>query len=661
MRLSTSALLSLLVLLSLTAARAADAPPAEAFGTIPQTSMVTLSPDGTLLAWHDTSEATSRVVVFDIAARAFKFAVPVSKGLKLRSLAWSDNETVLAEVGKFEDSGTRRAIDHYEMLRTIAIDVVSHNARMLLMEGARASVTSADILAYRAVKPKTVIMSTLDYSAVAARGEIGTRLAGHRGDSGWVEGVFEVDTRSGKGTMIEQGTPFTIDWVVDRDGHIVARSEWNPDTELFTILARRGGNWTEVLREQHLGTRVMYGLASDGRTLIVSGLSDAGRRILAGIGLEGGAVTTVLADENADVIAVDYDRLTRAPVSALLGGMDPQVRWLDKDAERRFQSVAKAFPGKRIYVYSRSEDGQRVLAEVEGPSNPPVYYLVDFRTGKADLVGEAYPGLANVKLGEVRATSYKARDGASVPAYLTLPPGSDGKNLSLVVLPHGGPESRDDFGFDWWAQFLAVRGYAVLQPQFRGSTGFGEAWRTAGYRQWGKLMQDDVSDGVKALVADGVADPKRVCIVGASYGGYVALAGATFTPDLYSCAVSVNGISDLPQLISYAAGHSGVESNTAAYWRDHIGSPLDPLVIAKSPVRSAMDVGAPVLLMHATDDTVVPYAQSESMARAMKKFNKPVTLVKLTGEDHWLSQSATRTQVLKEIDKFLAANLRATP
>jgi dipeptidyl aminopeptidase/acylaminoacyl peptidase len=180
-----------------------------------------------------------------------------------------------------------------------------------------------------------------------------------------------------------------------------------------------------------------------------------------------------------------------------------------------------------------------------------VFYLVDFATGRADIAGESYPGLAGVTLGEVRFIDYAARDDVEIPAFLTLPPGLGEKNLPLVVLPHGGPHAHDTGDFNWWTQFLATRGYAVLQPQFRGSTGYGAAHRKAGYGQWGGLMQDDVTDGVKAMIKNGLADPARICIAGASYGGYAALAGAAFTPEMYACAISVNGISDLPALLGY--------------------------------------------------------------------------------------------------------------
>jgi dipeptidyl aminopeptidase/acylaminoacyl peptidase len=335
----------------------------------------------------------------------------------------------------------------------------------------------------------------------------------------------------------------------------------------------------------------------------------------------------------------------------------PSIHWLDPQRGSQQRSLSSAFPGRRVVVADRSADGQRIVAIVDSPSQPDVYQLVDFATSRADIVGEAYPELAKVAFGEVRFYSYLARDGADIPTYLTLPPGSDGRNLPLIVLPHGGPESRDYDHFDWLAQFLATRGYAVLQPQFRGSTGFGEAHRRAGYRQWGGRMQDDLTDGVRHLVANGTADPTRVCIVGGSYGGYAALAGAAFTPELYACAASINGISDLPDFVMAKKRQSGEDSDSVAYWADHIGPAMDPNVAAKSPARSAGTVRANVLLMHGIDDSVVPLSQSEKMANALTSAGKPVTFVKMAREDHWLSRSDTRVQVLKELETFLARHL----
>ena len=336
----------------------------------------------------------------------------------------------------------------------------------------------------------------------------------------------------------------------------------------------------------------------------------------------------------------------------------PTTWWLDAAAQMRYESVARAFPGRVLTVYSRSEDGTRVLAEVEDRSHPPIYYLVDFKTHGATIVGDAYPGLDNVTLGSVRTITYPARDGVAIPAYLTLPPGLAPKNLPMVVLPHGGPEARDTVGFDWLAQFLAMRGYAVLQPQFRGSTGFGDAFRRAGEGQWGGLMQNDVTDGVKAMVGQGIADPHHICIVGASYGGYAALAGAAFTPKLYACAVSINGVSDLPMMLGYEKGQFGSDSDSVAYWQQDIGSQFDSKVANHSPVNSAADVAAPVLLLHSTNDTVVPILQSQEMASALERSGKPVSVVELRGDDHWLSNAATRLEVLNDTERFLHQYLK---
>ena len=171
-------------------------------------------------------------------------------------------------------------------------------------------------------------------------------------------------------------------------------------------------------------------------------------------------------------------------------------------------------------------------------------------------------------------------------------------------------------------------------------------------------MQDDVTDGVQALIERGTVDAKRVCIAGASYGGYAALAGAAFTPERYACAISINGVSDLPAMLGHALKYGGDESNAVAYWRDHIGDPYDPKVAAASPNRSADKVRAPILLIHGIDDTVVPISQSEAMDRALGAVGKQRTFIKIKGEDHWLSGNATRIEVLKQIETFLAAHLQ---
>jgi dipeptidyl aminopeptidase/acylaminoacyl peptidase len=246
---------------------------------------------------------------------------------------------------------------------------------------------------------------------------------------------------------------------------------------------------------------------------------------------------------------------------------------------------------------------------------------------------------------------YKAGDGMDIAAVLTLPPGVPGKNLPVIVMPHGGPEARDYPGFDWWAQAFASRGYAVLQPNFRGSSGYGAAFLRAGYGEWGRKMQSDISDGLAFLAQSGIADPGRACIVGASYGGYAALAGVTLQKGFYRCAVSVAGVSDLPKMVATDVKESGRDATLVRALRQQVGSGKD--LRAVSPVRLADAADAPILLVHGREDTVVDYDQSADMAKALQKAGKPVELLTLAGEDHWLSKSETRMAMLEAVVAFV--------
>jgi dipeptidyl aminopeptidase/acylaminoacyl peptidase len=638
------------------AATAGMPPPAEAFGTVPNMRAVALSPNGRTIAWAEIVGAEERVLAMDIATQTTRRTIPIVAPMKLRDITWADDETLLVELGATQQVDVRAT---YEFSRTLAVPMDGSPPKVLLMGGGdRKWVTSASIVALSTSRPKTIVMTSLDYSPVAERQTTGTLLAGGRKDAGWVGRIYSVDTRTGKGTMLASGTPFTRDWAVDSTGTPTARSEWLAERKLFTIIGRQGSNWREIFRLENGATLALYGLTADGSAVLALGAIEGNRSKLWAIPLDGSAPRVVVGDDERDVEWVRTDRFTLQPVAAYLGGIDQPRRWIDSRAEMKWRSVSRAFPDRSVEVYGGSQDGRRVLARVESPSMAPVYYFIDFDAKRADIVGEAYPKLVDVPLGRKTMITYAARDGTSIPAYLTVPPGPEMAGRPLVVLPHGGPEARDDADFDWVAQFLATRGYLVLQPQFRGSTGFGDEFRIAGRREWGGLMQDDVTDGVKALIAKGAADPKRVCIVGMSYGGYSALAGATLTPELYACAVSVSGVTDLPAMIGYEQSHWGQESDSLAYWRDHIGDVHDPKLAQRSPARLAANARAPILLLHGEDDTIVPIAQSRAMAQALAAAGKPHSLVALPGEDHWLSRSATRVRVLQEMERFLAQNLR---
>jgi dipeptidyl aminopeptidase/acylaminoacyl peptidase len=636
------------------------APPAlEIFGRLPAARLVTLSPNGMLIAMEEDQAGRRQVTIFEAEGGKTRHTVDIDKANKVRRLLWSDDETLLMDVSIMHSSYCApNVLCNNEWFRTLSVRMDGKPPRVLLnYDGDKKFVSGSNLLASRTDRPGRVTMSTMEYDYGRYRQESGTRLAGNaRQSTGWVWAAYDVDSHTGKEKLLATGTQYTEDWVVDAAGMPIARSEWLPEYNTYTILVRQGAGWKEIFKSQDGSKMALGGLDLAGKAIVALGANGTNRSQAWSIPLDGSAVTLLHANPEFDVDVAIYDE-NRNAVVGVRGTSDFETHWFDPKFASQQKSLENAFKGMDVDVLDRSAGGRRVLVEVDSPSQPAVYQLVDFDQKRADIVAEAYPGLDPSALGTVSYIRYLARDGTSIPAFLTLPPGRPAKNLPVVILPHGGPESRDVAGFDWLLQFLATRGYAVLQPQFRGSLGYGEKFRLAGYRQWGGLMQDDVSDGVRHLIANGTADPSRICIVGASYGGYAALAGAAFTPELYACAASIAGVSDLPSMIGSVMKNSGSESDAVYYWVDHIGPPTDPNTVAKSPSRSAATVRAPVLLLHGAEDTVVPIQQSQTMERALREAGKPVTFVTLPGEDHGLSRSATRTRVLQELEGFLAKHL----
>jgi dipeptidyl aminopeptidase/acylaminoacyl peptidase len=619
---------------------AAAPPPPEAFGSMPAESDVVLSPDGHWLAWTDRTESKPHIIMFDLPGRKIQRILAVPEQVKIRNLRWSDSETLIVTLSETTESKNSNDPSR-ENFRTIAADVSGGASRLLPVRAASAlnyrkgNVVLAGLVSTRTLNPHTVIMATGDVCNC----------------------LLKVDTRTGKYTVIKNGNEHTTNWVVDSTGRPAAREDWDWRHHAYRLVALNGETVREILRKDDSERPKIVGLLSDGSAVVLLAANGRSHQAVWAIPLDGSAARLIAEDPNADIANVYTDR-SDAIIGIYLSGSVSEVRWIEPSAQLRQDVLQRAFPGRQVHVYGWTADGTKTLASVETPSSPPIYYLVDFTTHRADIAAEEYPALAGVPLGEVKEISYKAHDGTSIPGYLTMPAAKPAGAIPLVVLPHGGPQARDYLTFDWLAQFLASRGYAVLQPQFRGSTGFGDAFREAGYRQWGGLMQDDVTDGVRAMIEQGIADPHRICIVGASYGGYAALAGAAFTPDLYSCAVSISGVSDLPALMREEVPiYDGTISASMSDWKAHIGGPNDSNLAAKSPINSVKAIKIPILIVYGTGDSVVPNAQSEKMARALKSAGKSVSVAILQGEDHWLSRTETRVQVLKELDAFLGEHL----
>lgn len=261
----------------------------------------------------------------------------------------------------------------------------------------------------------------------------------------------------------------------------------------------------------------------------------------------------------------------------------------------------------------------------------------------------------------VVTTSFQARDDLTIPTLLTYPKTSvqSAKKLPTVVYPHGGPASYDRVRFDWMAQYLASSGYLVIQPQFRGSEGFGYRHKAACHGEWGKKIQDDITDAVKHYIAQGEVDPDRVCILDASYGGYAALAGGAFTPDLYQCVVSINGVTGIPEMLEHEEDTHDSDHWVLTYWRKVIAKNnlSDDFLQSISPLHHAKSFKAPVLLIHSEIDKVVPLEQSEEMAEELEDQGKEFEFIEIEDEGHSLRQPKSKLTALKAIDKFLQKHL----
>jgi dienelactone hydrolase len=314
-----------------------------------------------------------------------------------------------------------------------------------------------------------------------------------------------------------------------------------------------------------------------------------------------------------------------------------------------------------VYVNDASEDGKTILLFVEGPRDPPAHYYYQIDQKGIESIGSVRKSLEDVVRPRASVVSWKARDGKDINGYLTVPgdaPATAGK-LPLIVHPHGGPEARDHLSYDPWVQYFVSRGYAVFQPNFRGSDGFGRSFAESGYGEWGRKMQDDITDGVKALAEQGTIDPARMCIVGASYGGYAALAGVSLTPDQYKCAVSIAGISDLDDFIGWRKRNWGSDSDGYTYWLKAIGDPdRDAQKLREvSPLQLADKIKVPVLLIHGTDDFIVPIAQSRAMKKALDRAGKKTELIELAKEGHTFLMAENEMIALSSIGGFLWTNL----
>jgi dipeptidyl aminopeptidase/acylaminoacyl peptidase len=627
-------------------------PPAQAFGALPVITQPLLSPDGKHLAAIQVYHGRPVAVIYAIPSEAGKIpAIVDSADWIIEDIQWAKSDRLIVKVKNALTVGDDKL---RTWQRAISVDTDGKNP-VVMME-------NDDSIN---VNPVAWYIDDVDlddpdhvYMPLFSRPESTNSVTIGGSAETYIGTLEKVDVHTGSGWAAQKGSPDTQEWVMDGHGHVVARIDHKDvsKTDRLFLYDSTGGH-SEVASFDASGDKDsgLQGLSQDGKALVMERTDSSGMKVLVRHDLSSGEETPLFSAPGYDVDGTIGDEWTGRVTGVAYAADGIEYHYFDPARDSLQHRLEDAFPGAFVSIVSSNVAGNKMIIYVDGGTAPPLYYLFDSSTLATHRFVAPYPGLVGVQLGVTKPYPYKARDGLAIPAYLTLPPGKTAKDLPLVVMPHGGPDARDTLGFDWWVQFLANRGYAVLQPEYRGSSGYGEKFTDAGLQQWGLKMQDDISDGVKKAIADGIADPKRVCIVGASYGGYAALAGAAFSPDLYACAVSFAGVSDLPQMLRDERKDYGKYSQAVDFWSTRIGTTDENAerLQATSPVFHADQIRCPVLLMHGEGDTTVHIIQSEEMDDAMVKAKKPVTFIRFAGEDHYMNLSDTRVRILQETEKFL--------
>ncbi|PKQ00481.1 MAG: S9 family peptidase [Alphaproteobacteria bacterium HGW-Alphaproteobacteria-13] len=468
-------------------------------------------------------------------------------------------------------------------------------------------------------------------------------------------GVDRVNSVSGTATRVVPASPNAVSYMSDGHGNVRimatqsynSAGQWSP-TLRFSYRAKDGGRWKPLTQFNVVTEEGFEPAAIDAATDRVYGFQKIdGRKAVVAMALDGsGATTTIYAHPEVDV-----DDIIRIGRNGRIVGVSyvtdrRQVLMTDAAAAGMADSLSRALGAKQVVIVDASADESRYLVRAESDTDPGTYYLFNPAAKELRPLLAAREQLSGATLSPVRPISYRAADGIEVPGYLTLPPGrSDARALPAIVLPHGGPAARDEWGFDWLAQYFAQSGYAVLQPNYRGSSGYGDSWyMNNGFQSWQNAI-GDINDGGRWLISQGV-DPSRLSIVGWSYGGYAALQSGVVAPDLFKAIVAIAPVADLQKLRDDA-----VQEGSGRISATFIGS--GPHIRDGSPAQNAEAIQVPVLMFHGTFDQHVDIIQSRLMKRALEAKGKRVELIEYPEIGHSLETGEARSDMLRRISAFL--------
>jgi dipeptidyl aminopeptidase/acylaminoacyl peptidase len=619
-RLRVLAILLLITLSTVTLAESALIPRSALFGN-PERSSPEISPDGTMLAYLAPDQGVLNVWVRTLG-KADDRVITNDRKRGIRNFAWQfDSKSILYG----QDQGGD------ENWRIYQTNVATKQTRDLTpFEKSR-----ADIVALEPSHPETLLLQSNKRDAK-------------------VFDVYRLNLASGEMTLDTRNPGDVQGWQPDHE--LQVRAAQITTAEGGTVIRVRDdvhAPWRELMKwgpEETLGNIV--GFSPDNKALWVMTSLDANAARLVSVDIASGKRTVVAEDPQFDVgFTVEQPKTHKLQAVVFLRERrDFQI--VDKDIQGDFDALHKVRDAD-ISSVSRDLKDDKWIVTFEGDDSPVYYYLYDRATKRATMLFSNRPALEKYKLAKVQPIEYTARDGMKIYGYLTTPAGAQAKNLPMVVFPHGGPWGRDLWGYDPYAQWLANRGYAVLQPNFRASTGYGKEYLNAGDRQWAGAMHTDLLDGKDWVVQKGIADAKKVCIMGGSYGGYATLAGVAFSPDAFACGVDIVGPSNLNTLLKTIPPYW---STFLAIFHKRMGDNEEELK-AQSPLFKADQIKVPLLIGQGANDPRVNKAESDQIVAAMRKNNKPVEYYVFPDEGHGFARPENRTAFNAASEEFLAKYL----
>ena len=616
-------------------AQAAPAP-ASAYGRFPALADAAISPDGRRIGMLGGQDGKRFVSIATIDEPNVP-VLPLGAGEGL-SLIWAGDNHLLLRTA-FWFSPRPKEMHRFER---------------------HVSITPEAKLATRLLENETYSQHFYNQPIMVApqdgSGRIVLRGGANGGNEGTVMALWRVDPATGLGETIAKGARTTRSFSVDATGAARVRHDYDSNriTDVEAIHLSRPGQgaalwtrfWSTKLggRERFLG----YSAPEDAVYLFLES-GEIVRQPTSGAAAQ--VVDRPASDTSPYML---WDHMRAAPLAIVSGGgATESYKWLDPELGAVHTSLSKIFKGKEVWLLDWSADRNRVLFHVSSRTTPDAVYLYDRGRKEVSLLGEEYPELKDAPVAQGRWLSFKARDGKDIQAYLTLPPNTaPGARPPLVVMAGEAPGVGGRASFDYMVQFLASRGYAVLQPYHRGLWGFGDEFYEAGFGEWGGKMQTDLIDAVAAV--SGEVDARRPCIVGHDFGGYTALTAIALQPESWRCAASMGGLSDLGLMMSKRRWFYDYESPALERLRERMGGTGKNKLSGASPARFAGKVGGPVLLIHGDQDTEIDPEQSQVMADALKAAGKPVEHIVMKDEAHYFSRGTNRVQMLEALETFLA-------